>query len=121
MVNDLFLREDLAKPENRVNVALFAMMQQHWFRKWFLKKLDLPIDAIVYPPTNRDNRRPDLKVVNPDHVTLAYIEIELSEDTTQLEDYQQTFPKIPVRSICGKRSHGGKLSLEDIARRLPNA
>ena len=33
--DDMFVREDLGKSENRVNVALFGMIQQDWFRKCF--------------------------------------------------------------------------------------
>ena len=51
-IDDLFVNEDVSKPENRVNLALFSVMQQDWFREWFLKSLDLPSDAVVYPPKN---------------------------------------------------------------------
>ena len=37
----IYIHEDLTKIENRVNVALFGMMTQDWFREWFLEKLDL--------------------------------------------------------------------------------
>ena len=47
MVNDLFLHEYLGRPENRVNVALFSMLQQSWFREWFLQSLGLPLDSIA--------------------------------------------------------------------------
>ena len=30
-VNDLFLSEDLSKPENPINVVLFGLMTQDWF------------------------------------------------------------------------------------------
>ena len=39
--SDIFIYEDLTKMENRVNVALFGMMTQDWFREWFLEKLGL--------------------------------------------------------------------------------
>ena len=29
--DDLFVNEDISKPENRVNLALFSLMQQDWF------------------------------------------------------------------------------------------
>ena len=122
MVNDLFLHEYLGKPENRVNVALLALMQQQWFREWFLKKLDLPIDSIVYPPSNRNGHRPDLKVVNPARPdgTLAWIEVELGKNIRQLEDYQRSFHPDKVKAVWGKRGHDGDLSLEEVAKFLKN-
>src|SRR5437879_4506424 len=38
---DLFVREDVAKPENRVNLALFSLMLVPAFRRWFLGRLNL--------------------------------------------------------------------------------
>ena len=95
MVKDLFLHEYLGNPENRINVALFSVMQQDWFREWFLKELNLSIDAIVYPPSNRKGRRPDLKVVDPtteNGVPLAWIEVELGMNASQLKDYERALP-----------------------------
>ena len=117
-VPDLFLHEDLGKSENRVNAALFALMQQNWFRQWFLKKLGLPIDAIVYPPTNRNGRRPDLKAISPTGETLAWIEVELNKDVEQIRDFQCRFRPDPVKALWGRRSHSGDLSLEEIVERL---
>ena len=115
--DDLFLREDLGKPENRVNVALFGMMQQAWFREWFLKELSLPTDAVVYPPTDVNGYRPDLKVASHGKSTLAWIEVELGKDDFQAADYKDRFCE-PVKTVCGKRSDGGDLSLEEIAEYL---
>ena len=39
-VKDLFLSEDLSKPENRINVALFGLMTQDWFREWFPEEIE---------------------------------------------------------------------------------
>lgn len=120
-LSDLFLNEDLGsidnpRPENRVNVALFSVLQHDWFREWFLESLDLPLDCIVYPPTNLEGRRPDFKVANPSNTcqTLAWIEVELGKDENQLRDYSNTFSE-PVKSLWGKRCHGGCLSLEEVA------
>ena len=74
--DDLFVNEDISKPENRVNLALFSLMQQDWFREWILKRLCLPTDAVVYPTTNVGSRRPDFKVER-DGSELAMIEVEL--------------------------------------------
>ena len=114
---DMFVREDLGKPENRVNVALFAMMQQDWFRKWFLTKLDLPTDAVVYPPKNVNGYRPDLKVVSHDNCPLAWVEVELGTDESQAADYKNAFCE-PVKTVWGKRGDCGDLSLEEIAEYL---
>ena len=114
MVNtdDLFVREDISKPENRVNLALFSVMQQDWFREWILNRLGLPSDAVVYPPMNVGARRPDLKVVR-DGSELAMIEVELGTNRVQAEDYRDHFCK--VKTIWGKREYGGDLSLEEVA------
>lgn len=115
--DDTFVNEDLGKSENRVNVALFGMMQQDCFRQWFLTKLDLPTDAVVYPPTNMNGYRPDLKVVSRGECTLAWIEVELGTDECQLARYREVFSD-PVKAVWGKQSDGGDLSLEEIAKYL---
>ena len=51
---DVFVNEDVSKPENRVNLALFSLMQQTWFREWFLMKLELARDAVVYPAKTQE-------------------------------------------------------------------
>lgn len=110
----IFTNEDTSKPENRVNLALFSLMQQNWFREWFLGKLDLPLDSILYPPTNERGVRPDLKVETPDDCTsLAWIEIELGTNPGQVEDYSERYDE-PIKAVWGRRSDGGDLSLEEI-------
>ena len=121
MPDDLFVSEDTRKPENRVNLALFSMMQQDWFREWFLRRLDLPLDAVVYPPTGCGGLRPDLKVASGDS-TDAWIEVELGRDQEQFERYCDAFEE-PVRRVWGTRNDGGDLSLQEIAEflsALPN-
>ncbi len=112
--DDLFIREDLSKPENRINVALFGMMQQDWFREWFLKQLKLSTDATVYPPTNVNGYRPDLKVVSPDCSVQAWIEVELGTDESQATRYEENFCE-PVKTVWGRNSDGADISLEEIA------
>ena len=114
---DLFLNENLNHPENRINVALFGLMTQDWLRIWFLDRLRLPIDAIVYPPTNESGVRPDLKVATVDGTTLAWIEVELGTNPGQVENYRGRLSE-PIKTVYGRRSHGGDLSLEEIADRL---
>ena len=113
MPDDLFVSEDTRKPENRVNLSLFSMMQQAWFREWFLKRLGLPVDAVVYPSTGRGHLRPDLKVVRGES-TLAWIEVELSKDQEQFDRYCRELDE-PVRSVWGTRADKGDLSLEEVA------
>ena len=123
MVEDLFLHEDLSRSENRVNVALFSVLQQPWFREWLLQKLGLPLDGIAYPPRNHKGCRPDLKVVHPtrlDGDAVAWIEVELGTNTSQIKDYRERLHPDSVKSLWGKRSHGGDLSLEEVAEFLKN-
>ena len=110
---DLFINEDLSKPENRVNVALFGMLQQDWFRKWFLNQLNLKTDATVYPSKGCNNIRPDLKVTHDDS-TLAWLEVELGKDEEQIADYKCKLDA-EVKAIWGRRTDGGDFSLEEIA------
>ena len=113
--DDLFVKEDTNKPENRVNLALFSLMQQDWFREWVLKRLCLPADAVVYPPTNVHGRRPDLKVMH-DGTEVAMIEVELGTNPRQAEDYRMQFDV--VKTIWGKKKDSSDLSLEEIAKFL---
>ena len=115
--DDTFVNEDLGKSENRVNVALFGMMQQDWFRQWFLTKLDLPTDTVVYPPKNVNGYRPDLKVVSRGECTLAWIEVELGTDAPQIALYKNALCE-PVKTVWGREDDGGDLSLEEIAEYL---
>lgn len=112
MTDDMFIREDISKPENRINLALFSLMQQDRIREWLLTKLGLSTDAVVYPSKGRHSFRPDLKVVRASS-TLAWIEVELGKDEDQVERYRGTFPE-PVKTICGKKNDGGDLSLEEV-------
>ena len=108
---DIFVNEDLKKPENRVNVALFFSMQQNWFREWFLHKLDLDPNAIVYPPKNTEKRtRPDLVVVKCGK-RLAWVEVELSKNSGQLREYEKQYNE-PIKAVWGE---SGDLSLVEIA------
>ena len=113
---DVFVNEDVSKAENRVNLALFSLMQQTWFREWFLMKLKLPRDTVVYPAkTQENNQRPDFRAAAPDGKSRAWIEIELSKNQEQLERYQKVFAPDIVKSVWGAPEHGGNLSLKQIA------
>ena len=113
---DVFINEDVSKPENRVNLALFSLMQQTWFREWFLEKLRLDKDAVVYPAkTQKESQRPDFRVVKSDRTVGAWIEVELSKNQEQFERYQGVFAPEEVRVVWGAPEHGGDLSLKQIA------
>ena len=115
--NEVFLNEDLSHPENRINVAMFGLMTQDWFRTWFLERLRLAADAVVYPPTNENGVRPDFKVDAVDGSTLARIEVELGTNPAQVANYRSRFAE-PIKTVFGRRHHNGDLSLEEIADRL---
>ena len=111
----IFVNEDLSRPENRINVAMFGVMVQGWFRTWLLSQLGIAGNAIIYPPTNSETMRPDFKIENPDtRETLGWIEVEIGRDPGQLSRYQDHFAE-PVKSI---RGHAGDVSLVCIVSRL---
>src|SRR5437868_3219466 len=83
------VREDVAKPENRVNLALFSLMLVPSFRRWFLERLQLDPQSCVYPPRNQPGGRPDFVVVGANGSVLAWIEVELGgENSAQLSAYR---------------------------------
>ena len=112
----MFIREDISKPENRINLALFSLFQQDWFREWLLQKLELSNDAVVFPDVGRGGLRPDFRVVRGND-TLARIEVELGKDERQVENYSANFSE-PMKTIWGRRRDQGNLSLEEICEYL---
>ncbi len=95
---ELFVREHVTAPENRLNLALFALLNVDAFRGWFLRRLDLPEDAIVYPPQNVAGGRPDFVAVKPGGGVICWIEVELGPpDGAQLARYRST---LDDRIIC---------------------
>lgn len=125
-MKDLFIREDLSKPENRINVAIFGMMTVPMFSNWLLNKLALPADAVLYPPTNTANDsgagRPDFVVRNgATHDVLAYVEVECWRDEEQIARFRRMFPNIRVMAVWGKPGPGCDLSLEEMSSFLGSA
>ena len=114
MIDDIFVNEDLSKPENRINVALFGLLSHDWLKEWLLSQLGLPVDAIVYPSENQRGVRPDFKIVDANGTTLAWIEVELGKDPAQVARYQYLLDE-PIKTIWGKELDDGDLSLEEIA------
>lgn len=114
----IFIREDLSKPENRVNLAIFNVMAISVIREWFLEALDFPSNSIIYPPKNVGVIRPDFVVVGPDGTVIGWIEVELgAADKAQLSNYRQSLTE-PMKSLVGLDDSGGDLSLETIAREI---
>ena len=111
----IFVNENLSHPENRINVALFGLMAQDWFRTWLLRSLDMPEDAIVFPPTNVGTQRPDFTIEDPNAgEPLGWIEVEVGSDAGQLRSYKESFEGC-IKAIWGR---SGDLSLERISTRL---
>ena len=117
----IFVNEDLSRPENRINVALFGLMAQDWFRTWLLFSLGMPENAIVFPPTNVGAQRPDFTIEDPDTgETFGWIEVEVGSDEGQLHRYAESFEEEFGREGCVKSiwGRGGDLSLVCISSRL---
>ena len=114
MTDDIFVNENLNHPENRINVALFGLLGHDWLRNWLLSQLDLPVDAVIYPPENQRGIRPDFKIVDDGGTTLAWIEVELGKDPAQVARYRGLLDE-PIKTIWGRKLDGGALSLEEIA------
>ena len=112
--DDTHTDEDLTKTENRINVALFGLLGHDWLRNWLLSQLDLPTEAIIYPPKNYRGVRPDFKIVSRGGRIMAWVEVELSSDSAQVAKYRDLLDE-PVKTIWGRKFDGGDLSLEEIA------
>ena len=113
MTDDIFVNEDLSKPENRINVALFGLLGHDWLRSWLLSELDLPAEAVIYPSKNQEEVRPDFKIAL-NCTTLAWVEVEVGTDPAQVVRYRESLSE-PVVAIWGRKSDGADLSLEEIA------
>ena len=103
----------MTAPENRLNLALFALLNVDAFRGWFLRWLGLPDDSVVYPPQNVAGGRPDFVAVKPDGGVLCWIEVELGPpDRAQLEKYRST---LGDRIICIAGTGGDALAPDYLA------
>jgi hypothetical protein len=111
----LFIREDVSRPENRTNLALLSVLMVPAFRHWFLGRLGLAPDSVVYPPQNQGGRRPDFVVLGPDGRVRAWIEVELAgENANQLAGYRNLYSE-PIKSITGPPDAASDVSLEELA------
>lgn len=112
----IFSREDISKPENRCNLALFHLQMWDQFHDWFLGRLGFAAEAVVYPATNSAGTRPDFVVELGDD-KIGVVEVELgAADHTQLAEYRKSHPNVTL--IAGKKEHTCPLSLEEIAEYL---
>ena len=112
---EIFVNEDVSKPENRLNLAMLALLNVATFRQWFLHRLGLPEDAVVYPPQHiRGNLRPDYVVTSPDRsVVHAWVEVELgTANAAQLAQYRTLEERII--SIVGSGTAADDLTLEEV-------
>ena len=119
-MKDIFVREDIAKPENRVNLALFHLQMDDVFHKWFCEKLGLPNSAVIYPTENLSGDRPDF-IVKVANKIIGYVEVELGdENKSQLSSYRYKYENATTKifSITGKSIHSSDLSLEEISLHL---
>jgi len=109
---DMFVKEDISKPENRINLAIFHLLMLDEFREWFYGKLNIVLSAVIYPVTNSGGNRPDMIIKNGAE-TIGCIEVELgSENVSQTLAYSNHYNKIIT--ICGLKNHNANLSLEEI-------
>ena len=110
---DPFVREHVQAPENRLNLALLALLNVVEFRTWFLERLALPLACVVYPPQNSKGVRPDFVVVGLGGTVQCWIEVELGPpDHVQLKTFRERLAE-PVMYITGTDS--GDVGLEEIA------
>lgn len=116
--DSLFVNEDISKPENRLNLAIFHLQMNFDFHKWFCHKLSISPNALIYPKVNSKGKRPDY-VIELNNVEIGVIEVELGkEDKLQLIDYSKEYEK--VFSISGKSHHDSHLSLDEIREFIKN-
>ena len=113
-VPDPFVREHVKAPENRLNLALLALLNVDVFRAWFLERLKLPQTSIVYPPQNWKGVRPDFVAVETGGGEVkCWIEVELGPpDQAQLKTFRERLAE-PVMCVAG--TDGGDLGLAEIA------
>lgn len=113
----LFANENLARAENRINVAIFGAQAIPAFWLEFASLIQIPIDAwmerIVLDQTSL---RPDF-LVKQDDRDFCWIEVELgSRNEAQLAAYRAKLVPSDVRSIVGKTSNEhGDPSLEEVS------
>jgi hypothetical protein len=115
-MHNIFVKEDIAKPENRVNLAIFHLQMISEFHNWFCCKLHISKDSVIFPTENLNGDRPDFIIKEGDHIH-GYIEVELGgENISQLSSYRYKYEteKSRIFSITGKIAQGSDLGLDEI-------
>jgi len=111
-MNDMFVREDISKPENRINLAIFHLLMIDEFREWIFNKLNIDVNSTVYPVTNSGGNRPDMIIKNGEKV-IGCIEVEIgNENVSQTLAYSKCYDR--VFTISGLKRHNSDLSLEHV-------
>ncbi len=115
LFDNIFVNEDISKPENRINLAIFHLQMDSDFHNWFLHKLGLN-SCVIYPIKNVDGSRPDFVIKNLQGELIGYVEVECGVDVEQLNRFKRLYEKNGVRvySVYGKREYHPDLSLEEI-------
>lgn len=116
LYNDIFVNEDISKPENRMNLAIFHLQMLQEFHKWFCNKLGIPISSVIYPIENVSGNRPDF-IIKDDRKIIGYVEVELGDENKhQLSTYKEKILKdgIKIYSISSRTYHKSDLSLDEI-------
>jgi hypothetical protein len=109
----IFTAEDLSKPENRCNLAIFHLLAEESFHRWFTGRLGLPATATLYPRRNHSGARPDLVAHDDAGNVLGVVEVELGDaDAEQMANYASKYAVVFL--ITGKPSPGSHLSLAEI-------
>ncbi len=116
VIFNIFVKEDISKPENRINLALFHLQMFDVFHNWFLEKFKLNADSIIFPVKNEEGSRPDFVVYNSFGDKIGYIEVECGINLEQFNRFKILYEKdgVKVYSIFGKKEHLPDLSLEEI-------
>ncbi len=119
MIADLFVREDLSKLENRINVALFGLLAVARFHEWLVGRLGFFAAVVIYPTTNvvgdQGSIRPDFVVKHAEtEEILAWIEVECWRDDAQLARFRSLLRE-RVIAIWGRTGTPADLGLDEIA------
>lgn len=116
MYDDIFVNEDISKPENRINLALFHLQMNSDFHNWFFNKLNLDTNSILYPVKNIKGTRPDYVIKTIDDKTIGFIEVECGTDLEQFSRFKNIHETedVKVYSVFGLKKHFPDISLEEI-------
>ena len=108
---DIFINEDLTKPENRLNMVIFGLLVNNCFRHRFLQALGIHQDAVIYKPADLEGDRPDFAIEDLEGNLVGYIEVEWDQDLEQFERYKRKAQPLEVYSIGGSGTAGHSITL----------